>query len=88
MIVNDYEKDRGKTMLTIELKNGRNWEVTHVVEDELEVYQRLTNALIAKKLNQCSYIKSIRRTPLYNGTQKIVILYDNGVRDTYIVKDR
>ena len=73
---------------TIEVKNGKKWEVTNIIDDELSIYQSLANDLIAKKINQCSYVKSIKRVPLYNGTQKIIVTYDNDCRAIYVVSDR
>lgn len=71
----------------VEVKNGKKWDVEFFDTDELSIYQSLTNDLIAKKINQCTYIKSIKRTPLYNGTQKITVVYDNNCRAIYEVKD-
>ena len=72
---------------TIEVKNGRAWEVTHETYDTRVIYRSLMHDLINKKINGCSYIRSIKRTPLYNGYQKIVVMHDNGVRTTYIVEE-
>lgn len=72
---------------TVEIKEGRVWRETHTNTNPGEVYQDLAGDLIAKKINGCTYIRSIKRTPLYNGFQKIVVSYDNGVRATYIVKN-
>lgn len=69
-----------------EIKEGRNWRETHANTDPAEVYKYLAEDLIAKKINACSYIRSIKRTNLYNGFQKIVVSYDNGVRATYTIK--
>jgi hypothetical protein len=74
-------------MKITEVKNGKKWEQTNIDTDILSVYQSLANDLIAKKLNQCSYIKSIKRIPLYNGTQKIIVTYNNNCRCIYEVAD-
>lgn len=68
-------------------KVGNKWETTHIMTDQFEIYRALSNDLIAKKLNGCSYIRSIKRTPNYDGTQTIVVLYNNGVKATYTVTD-
>lgn len=72
---------------TIEIKNGRNWNADFTTHDATEIYTSLTNDLIAKKINQRNYIKSIKRTPLYNGTQKITVDYGDGCRAIYIIAD-
>ncbi len=72
---------------TVEIKNGKSWAVEFVDTDALSVYKSLTDDLIAKKINQCSYIKSIKRTPLYNGTQKITVVYNNDCRAIYEITD-
>ena len=69
----------------IEIKNGSKWGLSHVVTDETEIYKCLSTDLIAKKLNNCSYIKSIKRIPNYDGTQTITVDYGNGCRSIYTV---
>lgn len=71
----------------VEVKNGSKWEVTLTVSDEADVYKSLANDLVNKKLNKCTYIKSIKRTPLYNGFDEIRVVYDNGVRAIYTVEN-
>ena len=73
---------------TVELKQGNKWIEEYTTTNDIEIYQSLSSDLIAKKINQCSYIKSIKRTPLYDGYQKILITYSNNCRAFYIVKDR
>ena len=70
-----------------EIKEGRNWRETYCCTEEAEVYRFLAEELIAKKINACTYIRSIKRTNLYNGFQKIVVSYDNGGRAIYTVKN-
>ena len=72
---------------TVEIKESRTWRESYTVTDPAQVYQDLAGDLIAKKINCCTYIRSIKRTNLYNGFQKIVVSYDNDVRATYIVKN-
>lgn len=76
-----------ETKRVFEVKEGRNWRESFVTTDPAEVYKYLAEELIAKKINACSYIRSIKRTNLYNGYQKIVISYDNGVRAVYTIKN-
>lgn len=76
-------------VLTIEKKQGRKWVVTYQKQDDSAyLYRRLSHDLIAKKINQCRYIKRITRYSLYNGYSNIIVLYDNGVRATYTIEDK
>ena len=76
------------SVLTIEKKQGKKWIVTYQAEDNSAyLYRRLSHDLIAKKINNCGYIKSIRRHPLYNGFTNIIVTYDNDVRATYTIED-
>lgn len=76
-----------ETKRVFEVKEGRVWRESFVTTDPVEVYKFLAEELIAKKINACSYIRSIKRTNLYNGYQKIVISYDNGDRAVYTIKN-
>ena len=75
---------------TFEVKEGRNWKPHIVDTDPAEVYRFLTEELIAKKLNCCSYIRGIKRENLYNGSQRITITYsaEFGGRSVYIIPQR
>ena len=75
-----------KVNMTIEVKNGKTYEAERIVEDRAEVYESLARDLISKKINACTYIKSIKRTPLYNGFEKITVTYDNDVRRVYTIE--
>lgn len=82
--------ERGLIMavLTIEKKQGKKYIVTYQAEDNSAyLYRRLSNDLIAKQINKCTYITRIRRQPLYNGCSNIIVTYDNGVRATYTIED-
>jgi hypothetical protein len=70
-----------------EVKHGKKWSPENEITEETLVYKYLSNDLIAKKLNQCSYIKTIKRTPNYDGTQTIVVTYNNDCRSIYTVKN-
>lgn len=75
-------------VLTIEKKQGRKWIVTYQKQDSSAYfYHCLSHDLIAKKINQCRYIKRISRKSLYNGYSNIIVLYDNDVRATYTIED-
>lgn len=69
------------------VKNGRNYELTYTTTDSATVYEDLAQAMISKKLNGCSYIRSIKRIPLYNGFQRIDVLYTNDTKVTFTIAD-
>lgn len=71
----------------VEVKNGKKWEVSTVITDTTAVYESLSCDLINKKLNNCNYIKTIKRTPNYDGTQSITVNYNNDTRAVYTVKN-
>ena len=73
--------------LTVYIKDGKNYVETYTTTDPANIYQRLTNTLIAKKINCCKWVRSIKRVNLYNGYQKITVLQDNGVKEEYTIKD-
>ena len=73
--------------LVTEVKNGRKWEEIYVIYDETLVYKYLTNDLISKKLNSCTYIKTIKRVPNYDGTQDIIVTFNNDTRNIYTIKN-
>lgn len=68
-----------------EKQNGKYVE-TFRCEDEQRVYDFLSHELIAKKLEGCQYIRSIKRKQLYTGFIQIIVSYSNGDRRTYTVK--
>jgi hypothetical protein len=73
--------------LTVYIKDGKKYVETYTTTDALIIYQRLTNSLIAKKINCCKWIKSIQRVNLYNGYQKITVFENNGCKSEYIIKN-
>lgn len=66
--------------------NGKYVE-QHSNDDALYVYQRLTEDLIAKKINCCTYITRISRNNLYNGYAQITVNYNNNVKVIYTIKN-
>ena len=77
-----------KTSMISEMKlSDCKWHIcsTHDSMTVEEIYTRLCNELIAKKVNSCRYIKSIKRRNNYDGTQEITITYDNEVRYIYTI---
>lgn len=65
-------------------KVGRAYETTYICEDPARVYESLANALVSKKLNFCSYIKSIKRIQMYTHVE-IIVTQDNGYRSIFKV---
>jgi len=61
-----------------EVKQAGKWVETYRTEHRDIVYERLTHDLVAKYLEKCSYIKSIRRTQNYDGTITITIYMQHG----------
>ena len=66
------------------------WTTTWECENDAQVYADLTHELIAKKLEHCTYIRSITRKQNYNGTKTITISYTSecgGGRRIYTIED-
>lgn len=72
---------------TVEVKEGRSWRPSYTETNETEIYKSLATDLINKKIHAAAYIKSIKRTPNYDGTQNIIVAYDNDCRAVYTVAD-
>lgn len=68
---------------TVYKKENNKWVKTYETDNLEIIYTSLANELIAKKINQCTYIKSIKRIPMYDGTQKIVIYQNNDIKTIY-----
>lgn len=64
-----------------------NGEITWSTDDVSEVYQRLANDLLHKKIHKCTYIRSIKDRSLYNGYREITVYQSNGSKFVYIIKD-
>lgn len=73
--------------LTVYIKDGKNFIETYATSDPLIIYQRLSGALIWKKINCCKWIRSIKRENLYNGYQKITVYVNYDCKEEYIIKD-
>ena len=71
--------------LTNYIKSGKTWIESGHYTDPAVIYERLSDALIAKKINCCSYINGIKRNNNYDGTQTITIYYCNDVKAVYVV---
>lgn len=69
-----------------EIKQGKVYTVDRVVTDSLTIHESLAHDLIAKKLHNASYIKSIKDRCNYDGTRTITVTYDNGCRRVYKIK--
>lgn len=68
---------------TIEVKNGKKWDVSFIETEN--VHSNLSTDLIAKKIDGCTWIKSIRNTYHGNGTRTILVDYGNGTRARYFL---
>ena len=69
-----------------QIKSGSKWATISTYTDHAEIYEFLTHDLIAKKINACPYIKSIKRVNNYDGTQTITVTYDSTTRNIYTIK--
>lgn len=63
-------------------KTGNNWVNTYQDTSPDTVYKSLACDVIAKKVNQAKYIKSIKRIQRYSHVE-IIVSYDNNVRSVY-----
>ena len=72
--------------LTVYIKENNKYVETYTTTNFEIIYRRLTEELIAKKINRCKYIQSIKRTNLYNGYQQITVYETNGIKAEYIIK--
>lgn len=57
-------------------KNHGEYELKFTSTDVPYMYRILTDELIAKKINKCTYIAKISRRPLYNGFDEITVFYN------------
>lgn len=69
-----------------QIKQGRNYITEMTVTEPVDIYNSLMHDLIAKKLHNASYIRSITDKPNYDGTRTITVAYDNACRRVYRVK--
>lgn len=65
-------------------KTGKTWVNTYIDTNNASVYKSLASDVIAKKINQARYIKSIKRIQHYTYVE-IIATYDNNVRSLYYV---
>ena len=63
-------------------KHGKSWLNTYTDTDAENVYRSLASDIIAKKINQARYIKSIKRIQHYTHVE-IIVSYDSNVRSVY-----
>lgn len=71
----------------IEVKEGNKWIVSNTIYNVGEIYETLARELLAKKVQMCKWITKITDRTNYDGTRKIVVTYDNGVRSIYQIAD-
>lgn len=72
--------------MEIQKKSGSSYVTDKIETDAQEIYKSLANDLINKKLVNCPWITRVVRNHSYDGTQKIVVTYDNGWRTVYIIR--
>lgn len=70
--------------VVFQVKQGREFMTTWQSDDPAEVYKRLSNVLVSKKLCGCTWVKSIKRVQRYTHVE-IVVYYDNDGRDIFTV---
>ena len=68
-----------------EAKDGRTYKETYRDENPLRVYEGLAHCLIAKKIDECLWIKRIVKKQRYDGYVTIVF-YEDGGRRVYTVE--
>lgn len=71
----------------IEIKNGKKYEIESVTTDVTTIFESLARDLVAKKLQACTWITSIKDRTNYDGTRTITVTYNNGCRALYTIKD-
>lgn len=71
----------------LQVRQGKSWTTTYTTDNETDIFKSLSNDLIAKKLCNCTYIRSIKRIQNYNGTITIIVTYDNETRSIYTIQD-
>ena len=64
-----------------------NGECTYYSYDKAEIYEKLANDLLHKKIHKCTYIRSIKDECLYNGYRRITVFQDNCCKYVYVIKD-
>ena len=60
-------------------------DVTNETTNKTYILEILVQALIAKNINKCTYITSIRKKCLYNGSIEITVKHSNGYKNVYIL---
>jgi len=77
-----------KIQMTMYRKEGKEYIATYFSDDPYHVTESLQNALIAKYLQKCTYIKSIKREQIFNGFIRVIVYYDCcNSKCVYIVKN-
>jgi len=72
-----------------EVKQNGKWTTTHTCNDARQAYEDLSHELIAKKLCNCTYIRSIKRQQRYTHVEVIVTYTDDcgGGRRVYTIEN-
>ena len=73
---------------TVETKKDGKWvQSDYIEQDGMEVYKHLAEDLTWKYVKGAAWVKRVKRTSNYDGSQKIVVTYSNDVRATYVIDD-
>lgn len=70
------------------LKNGRKWELRFEETDPETIHKELLDNIVAKKMHNCSYIKSIKESCNYDGTRTFTVYFSNDTKAVYIIEMR
>lgn len=65
-------------------KDNNKWAVCFTENNETAVFKALAADLVAKKINQARYIKTIKRVQRYSHVT-ITVTYDNNTKSVYYV---
>lgn len=69
-----------------EIKEHNKWKETYTEIDKAIIYKELADDLIRAKITHGTCVRKIKRSPNYDGTNTIVIWYDNDLKRTYTVE--
>ena len=67
--------DNSKAYILFQKKENGKFIDSYYNDNETTVYRDLSIELIAKNINKCNYIRSIKRTQLYTGFINITVNY-------------
>ena len=68
--------------LEVQKKVGRSYQIENLILDEASLFKSLATEMVAKKINCCQWVKSIKREQHYSHVE-IVVTYNNSYRSVY-----